>query len=463
MTFPWAVRPGSLPSVHCRTPAFRRTAAVLGLGLVLGSIGSAGPAQAAAPVHAQHGQGHGHTHAAHAVLDPADPVNVLVRTSEQALARGDTAAAQLGFERAAAMRHAAEIEMGLVRTAMQAGAYREALAVGAHTAGGHLDEPASSVLYAWLLRVGGQGVVAERVLSDALRRAPLDAVALATRAAFDAGLVAPPAGVLLALPHRVAPQPHLLAGQAALLPGTRNVAAGVLLDGGRYALVPLAAWAPTPAAPGAASTGAAPKLWLRNGLGQTTEAVVDAAAQAPFAPLGLTLLRLLAPLPMPESLLETATSEGAIAAPSQLAPRDPFAGSSGFALAYPVSADAALAWPTLHAGFLGSAAPRPGFRQLGFDVPSGPLGGPVFDAAGRVAGIAVGNAAGPGSTAHASMLPVSLWREAVAVAVTAAVAVAVPSAPTTGTVAVAGPPARMPADEVYERGLKIALQLLVGP
>ena len=386
---------------------------------------------------------------AHAAIDPAGPVAALVRASEQALTRGDTAAAQVGFERAAATRHAAEIEMGLVRTAMQAGAYREALGFCAHAAGGHLDAPASSALYAWLLRVGGQDTVAERVLSDALRRAPHDAVALATRAAFDAGLRAPPRSVLLELPHRVAPQTHPIAGQSAPEPDARSASAGVLLDGGGFALVPMTALVSSLAPAGAAAT---PKLWLRNGLGQTTEAVVDAAAQAPFVPLGLTLLRLLAPLPVPSLAL------------SQLASRDPFAGSSGFAFAYPAAADAAPAWPTLHSGFLGGAAPPAGWRQLGFEVPFGPLGGPVFDATGRVAGIAVGTAAAPGSTAQATLLPVSMWRDAVALSVSLLVPVArAPAAAAAANVAVTAVALRMATDEVYERGLKIALQLLVGP
>ena len=446
-------------STHCRAPACRIAATLLGLALA--SFGGVTAAHAADAAHAPHAPA-GHAHAAHAALDPADPINVLVRDSEQALVRGDSIAAQAGFERAAATRHAAQIEMGLVRASMQAGAYREALGFCAHAAGGHLDEPAASALYAWLLRVGAQDAVAERVLSDALRRAPLDAVALATRAAFDAGLVAPPSGVLLALPHRLAPQPHPLAGQAAPLPGTRSVSAGVLLDGGRLALVPLTALLPrtTPATPATPATPVAqPRLWLRNGLGQTTEAVADAAAQAPFVPLGLLLLRLLEPLPLPVSVSASPASDATRAAASQLAPRDAFAGSSGYALAYPGSADAAAAWPTLHAGFLGGAAPQPGSRQLGFAVPSGPLGGPVFDAAGRVAGIALGSTAAPGSTAQATLLPVSMWRAAVA----AALAGAVPAAPAAGAVVEAAPTARMAADEVYERGLKIALQLLVGP
>ena len=76
----------------------------------------------------------------------------LLDAAEAALARGDTEAALAGFERAAGMLHAPDTEMGLVRSQMQAGQYRRALAFAAHTAGAHLEAPAASALYAWLLR-----------------------------------------------------------------------------------------------------------------------------------------------------------------------------------------------------------------------------------------------------------------------------------------------------------------------
>ena len=78
-------------------------------------------------------------------------------------------------------------------------------------------------------------------------------------------------------------------------------------------------------------------------------------------------------------------------------------------------------------------------RRLGIEVPVGLPGAAVFDAGGRLAGITLPNAAD-------QMLPVSLWK----------VWAGAPdeTAPS--------PVARMPADEAYERALRVGLQLLVG-
>ncbi|MBC7942049.1 MAG: hypothetical protein H7Z19_20225, partial [Chitinophagaceae bacterium] len=61
----------------------------------------------------------------------------LTQAGEAALAAGDTDSAQRHFDRAAGMVHAADVEMGLVRTYMQAGAYRQALGFASHAAGAH--------------------------------------------------------------------------------------------------------------------------------------------------------------------------------------------------------------------------------------------------------------------------------------------------------------------------------------
>ena len=120
-----------------------------------------------------------------------DPVLMKERAAqldaaEAALARGDTDAALAGFERAAGMLHAPDTEMGLVRSQMQAGQYRRALAFAAHTAGAHLEAPAASALYAWLLRVGGQEAYARQVLDAAAQRSAGNEVLGATQRAFDA-------------------------------------------------------------------------------------------------------------------------------------------------------------------------------------------------------------------------------------------------------------------------------------
>ena len=94
----------------------------------------------------------------------------LLATGEAALARIDLDAALQAFDRAASIQHAADTEMALVRTYLQAGQYRRALASGAHTAGAHLDVVAGSALYAWLLNTGGQ------TTADLQSRKPVDAI-----------------------------------------------------------------------------------------------------------------------------------------------------------------------------------------------------------------------------------------------------------------------------------------------
>lgn len=87
---------------------------------------------------------------------------------EQPLSLVDVQAARQAFDRAAMMLHAPVTEAALVRTHMQAGECRQALAFGAHAAGAHLRKwPAGTALHAWLLQVGGQGVVGRRMLDEA--------------------------------------------------------------------------------------------------------------------------------------------------------------------------------------------------------------------------------------------------------------------------------------------------------
>ena len=354
-------------------------------------------------------------------------VMAVVVAAEQALANGDTAAASAGFERAAAMQHDGAIEMGLVRAALQAGEYRQALAFCAHTAGAHADEPAAAALYAWLLHAAGQPAEARRVLARALARAPQHAVVEATRQAFEND-VPIASGVLLAAPHRMAPQALMQGTQPALPADARTVAAGVLLGGGRAALVP------------ATAIDGARRIWVRNGLGRATEAVPDASAGPALRAHGVVLLHLQDSLP---------------AGSTRLAPRDPFAGSPGFVIGYPAAGDSAPAWPTLREGFLGAADGREGLRKLGIEWPPELHGGPVFDAAGRLAGMSLRGAAHGVAAARpqgASMLPVSMFR---ALAHASSGAAAEPPANAEPL------PGRIAPDAAYELGLKVALQVIV--
>ena len=96
----------------------------------------------------------------------------LIKTGEAALVALQPDVALTAFERAASILHAADTEMALVRTYMQHGQYRRALAAGAHTAGAHLDAVGGAALYAWLLHAGAQTGVAQRLLGEAQSRMP---------------------------------------------------------------------------------------------------------------------------------------------------------------------------------------------------------------------------------------------------------------------------------------------------
>ena len=351
----------------------------------------------------------------------AAPRDDLLRSAEAALARGDAAVAADDFERAATMLHAADTEMGLVRAAMQAGRYRQALAFCAHVAGGHLESPAAGALYAWLLRAGGQPLVADRVLADTLLRSPSDAVATAVQSAF-AGPWPVARGVLLDAPHRMAPEDFSRDADADRVPADWRVASsGVLVAGGSRALVPRAAVTAT----------AAGRLWVRNGLGDASAAVLD--DDPLFAALGIAVLRLERTLPF--------------AVGDAPAGHDPYAGSPGFVVEYAAADGGRPAWPWLRQGFIGAAS-RDGVRRLGIDIADGPHGGLVMDGQGRVAGIARRQADG-----SAAFVPVSLWGEAAGGAAVAPTAAA-------GT---ATAPRSIAADEAYERALRLTLQVIVPP
>jgi len=188
----------------------------------------------------------------------------------------------------------------------------------------------------------------------------------------------------------------MLAAQAAPPATARFASNAVLVDDGTAALVP------APALPAGA------RVWVRNGLGQTTAATPDASDTA-LASHGLARLVLRARLP-------TGASKAAT-------DRAPFAGSPGYALRF--GASDAPAWPLLTQGFLGSLA-----------------GG--TDARGALVGIVSATADG-----DARWVPLSAL-----------------APPTAQPPAAATPPARaglalVAPDEIYEAGLRRVLQVLV--
>ena len=346
----------------------------------------------------------------------------LLDEGERQLAAGQPDQAQDVLDRAAMMLHAADTEAALVRAYMQAGQYRRALAFGAHAAGAHRrDWPAGTALYAWLLQVGGQSVVARRVLDEALALAPDDAALRSASHQLNRPWPAPDA-VLRQPPLRTAPY----AWGAEPPADSEVVGSGVLLDDGVSAAVPTTTLGPAPLAHS--------PVWLRNGLGQT----VSARLQARDEGLGLTTLRLDSPLP-----------RATLAA----ARREPFAGSPGYMVEYAPTHSPSAAWPLLRQGFFARLTTDAGLRRLGLDAPAGPRGGPVFNARGEFAGVAVPGSDGPDRLVPASM-PV--------------LRAALPGAPPAAAggqghapePAVAHQPGTGDVDAIYEQSLRIALQVI---
>ncbi len=276
----------------------------------------------------------------------------LLARGEAALARSDTDAALSAFESAANILHAADTEMGLVRTYMQTGQYRRALAFGAHTAGAHLDEAGGAALYAWLLHLGGQPVFAQRLMSEAQARVPSHPLLASVHQQLQANAPLASAAMLQA-PVRLAPYGPSTCASA------RVISSGLLIDKGRRALVPIA------------SLGTSSKLWVRNGMGQHSAARVERK----LADLQLAVLTLSTPLPIDEAFT--------------LAPSNVFPGSVAYAVEYVPSNDATPRWPILRTGFVGDATDKGQSRLLNLSLPPHPRGGTVLDAAGRLVGVAV--------------------------------------------------------------------------
>ena len=186
-----------------------------------------------------------------------------------------------------------------------------------------------------------------------------------------------------------------------------------MLDDGALALVPLST----------VGLGDDERIWVRNGMGQTIEASVRRGDRA-LTERGLVLLMLRAPLPTGAS--------------RQSAARAPFAGSPGYAVTFGKGSEPA--WPTLTQGFFGSPVGDTEVRRLGFGAAAG---APVMDRGGALAGIAVGEIDG-----RATWLPLSALTS-----VAGLHDATIPSAPV--TLRLVAP------DEIYEAGLRRALQVLV--
>jgi hypothetical protein len=343
-----------------------------------------------------------------AAATPPEQRVALLAAGERALAAGDADASSALFEQAGFIQHAADAELGLIRSFMQQGEYRRALSFAAHTAGAHPDVAAGSALYAWLLHLGGQTRIATQVVERARARLPDDRVLLDTQALLTAAQPRP-AAALLEPPVRFAP----FSPASSALPATARVrGSGVLVDSGRRALT------------AAAAVAGAGRVWVRNGRGQLGAVRATRLETA----LGLAVLDLAEPI--------------GVSTPAPTG-RDPFPGSPGYLVEYPQAGGAGPAWPLMRIGFLGTALTDAGLYALGIEAPAGPRGGPVFGSAGQWIGLAVARDGAADALVLASQL-----RRVLSDAATDAPGPA------------ATPGAAAAADAIYERALPIAVEVI---
>ena len=207
----------------------------------------------------------------------------------------------------------------------------------------------------------------------------------------------------------------------------RVLGSGLLVGNGELALVPLAL------------LPRSGNFWLRNGLGNLSRGTVQKRLPA----ASVALVRLANPLPAPENLW--------------IAPADAFPGSVGYVVEYVASHDSTPAWPLLRTGFLGAAIGDGDERLLGIDMPAGPRGGPVFDAAGRLTGLALPgqvNKAGRSPTQD-RLIPVSALQTQQKLSGRAAAI--------WGSPAPLDLPPRAAVDRIYETSLKASVQLIGIP
>ncbi len=340
----------------------------------------------------------------------------LLQSARTALAAGDSATAIARLDAAAAISHSADTELLMLQAQMQAGDYRSALMFASHTAGAHIHDPEALALYAWMLALGEQRVEAKRMLDAGLKRLPQDPGLLAMQRQLP---LAEPAAKAENDPQAAAIRPGPLAIGAPVPAQAQALGSGLLLDDGRHALLPIA--------PGLNAA----QLWVRNGLGHTS----DARLVQTFDSLSLALLSLDPPLPTAQASLTRA-------------PRDAFAGSPATAFAYLAAPSPQAAWPAMHRGFLGRLSAASKQQALGVELPVAPRGGPVFDQAGRWIGIAVAGQKGENSeSGEPKLLPLSALKAALGPWFEA-----VPAQQQSLTLAL---------DQQYEQALPLTLQLLV--
>ena len=276
----------------------------------------------------------------------------LLAEAEALLATGKSVEALDAFEKIAATEHSADVELSIVRSHMQAGAYRTALAFCAHAAGAHPEFAAGGALYAVLLHIGGQREVALQIITKSLQLHNDNPVLLAAKhiistqdPQFDP--------ILLKTPWRAAPY----AIGVNVPPEAKHIGTGLLMPNGEHAIIPSFA------------NGSGHSILVRNGIGQTSVAQIVSNSAS------LTLVKLVNAMPkLPAPIF---------------ANREPIAGSPSRLVHYTEQASREAAWPILRSSFFRVLPQNETQRPLGFLISPQHVGGPVFDQFGQICGLAI--------------------------------------------------------------------------
>ena len=286
---------------------------------------------------------------------------VSLDAARRALASGDAATAVTMYEALTQQGESLEVELGLVRAALQAGEFRKAMSWATLTAGEHTESSDAVALLAWLQDRVGHTEQALATLRQLRADRPDDAVAIAalTNVLLDRGGNASSTEKAASLSW---PRPTF---EQFPVSTHRVLAAGngIIVDGGQRVLT-YSAVLPKEAT----------AIYVRNGLGKLRRAERTAGDQKG------ELVRL--------RLTETYPSAWAL-------PQDQVVAPEGarfcFAFGYSTPRNPAGSYPAVSPGLVFRAdAGTGGLMQVTSALGSGHIGSPIFDPRGRLLGLSVG-------------------------------------------------------------------------
>ncbi|MES2821983.1 MAG: trypsin-like peptidase domain-containing protein [Pseudomonadota bacterium] len=267
------------------------------------------------------------------------------------LSEGRTEKARNALEKASGNFHAIEIELGLIQTLMQAGEYRHALSAAAHTQAEHPDEIDSTLLYAWLMAIGGQTNPTTQLIEATLARHPEDA-------ALTLMLTQIKARQLISAEIKTSDAIQLKPFTSARIPNAKvrkHLTTGILINDEKHVITSLTTVEDTKI------------LQVRNGLGREVNAHIEQI----FPTANIAVLKLDKPL-------KTATKV-------ILADKTPFPGSPIYIIGFTPATGDAADWPQLKVDILGTAPSATSGYPI--HVKKAATGSGVFNQQGHLIGI----------------------------------------------------------------------------